>query len=128
MLIIDGGLHAPLDWKTKGSTPKDDGSQYYQNQLDCYCLMGEANGLEMADFAYLVYAWPEKVVGNAVPEDQLAFGIRFGLTPFKINTNKERAEETIIKGAECLRGMRPDPNPACEYCRYLENSNALKGE
>src|SRR3990167_9379561 len=31
-MLFVAPLCAPLDWKTKGSEPKDDGSQYYQTQ------------------------------------------------------------------------------------------------
>lgn len=131
ILLISGHLLAPFDWKTKGSEPKDDGSQYYQNQMDCYDLMvghqiKNTIGLETAGFAYLVYVWPEQIISDAIPSDQLAFGIRFSLTPFKIETSKARAEETIIKGAECLRGERPDPNPDCDHCVYVENLKELR--
>ena len=37
--LVDDGFYMPLDYKTRGSQLTSDPREYYQNQLDCYCLM-----------------------------------------------------------------------------------------
>ena len=54
--MVFNGKYVPLDYKTRGSEPKDgDSEKYYQTQLDSYALLLESNGYETAGFAYLVY-------------------------------------------------------------------------
>lgn len=112
--------YIPIDWKTKGKKPADDGSQYYQTQLDCYNLMLYASGYKVLDMGYLVYFYPEALLNGRVATD-----IRFGTNVYEIKCNVNRASEIIIKAAECLRGERPLGAADCEYCGYAENRNKL---
>jgi len=118
--LVDGDVYMPLDWKTKGSRPKDDGSQYYQTQLDCYNLMLAAQGLKVRNEGWLVYIYPEPVKSMDA-ETELIIDIPFAMLPFNIACDKERAKEIVIKAAECLRGVRPESSARCEHCMYLEN-------
>ncbi len=134
--IVDQDVYIPLDWKTKGSEPEDDGSQYYQTQMDCYNLMLAAQGHQVRNEAHLVYIFPtgahthmSKTTSDKVSE---AIGgsliVLFGMKPFRIECNKERARELVIKAAECLRGKRPESSYKCEHCLYLTAEDALTKE
>lgn len=132
--LVDGDVYLPLDWKTKGSEPEDDGAQYYQTQLDCYNLMLSAQGLKVRDEGWLVYVYPriaQTIDMHSVlkPLDLADFSksisVVFGLKPFLLKCNRERAHELIIKAAECLRGPRPAASLRCEHCRYLQLEDEL---
>lgn len=115
----DSTLHIPFDIKTKGYEPKTDGSEYYQNQLDCYSLLLSSNGMKAADFSYLAYYHPFNTNGFDVSQDVI--GIYFKVKVFKLETNPKRAKETILKALDCLSGPEPTETPGCEYCRYRGN-------
>lgn len=132
--LKDGDVFIPLDWKTKGSEPKDDGSQYYQTQLDCYNLMLEALGLQVRDEGWLVYIHPvfaslhcaDDMVSRPIqPANKNWIDVTFELTPFKLACSRERAKEIVYKAAECLRGPRPAPSDTCEMCAYGERRSLL---
>lgn len=118
--LVDNGFYIPLDAKTKGSEPKDDGSQYYQTQLDCYNLMLEAQGLRVRDEGWLVYIYPMTVAINNIPLEGNELNVVFGTKPFKLACSRERAKEIVIKAAECSRGPRPKAADTCEHCQYIE--------
>ncbi|MCX5657477.1 MAG: hypothetical protein NTZ48_04540, partial [Candidatus Omnitrophica bacterium] len=42
--LIEEGFYIPLDYKTRGYELKEGSENYYQVQLDCYCLMLESKG------------------------------------------------------------------------------------
>lgn len=108
--------YAPFDAKTKGSDPKDDGSQYYQTQMDIYSLFLESNGYKSAGFAYLVYFTP-----NTMKESNshsMALDTVFNVTPFKIPTSTDRAKEIIERACHLMRGERPKHSDTCEYCQF----------
>lgn len=121
--LIDGDIYIPLDWKTKGSQPKDDGSQYYQTQLDCYNLMLSASGYRVADEGYLVYIYPELCESSIKTAVQIS--VDFGVNIYRINCNTGRAKELVVWAAECLRGNRPDSSVDCEHCAYLRSEDGL---
>ena len=122
--LVDNGFYIPLDWKTKGSKPKDDGSQYYQTQLDCYNLMLEANNFPVRDEGWLVYIYPD---GAEVRRDcgTPVINVLFAMEPFKLVCSRDRAKEILLKAAECLRGPRPKSAHTCEHCQYLERVGLL---
>lgn len=133
--IVDGDVYIPLDWKTKGSCPEDDGSQYYQTQMDCYNLMLEFQGLTIRNEAHLVYIYPKQAVTHTKKNDEGVVTAQigslvtlFGMKPFRIECNKDRARELVIKAAECLRGFRPESSYKCEFCIYLTSEKALSKE
>lgn len=121
--LVSGKVYIPLDWKAKGSEPKDDGSQYYQTQLDCYNLMIEAMGKEVRDEGWLVYLYPAIAEDSARPN---LVNVTFALKPFKLTCSRERAKEIILRAAECLRGPRPEPAATCEHCNHIQNLKLLE--
>lgn len=123
--LVDGEFYIPLDWKTKGSQPKDDGSQYYQTQLDCYNLMLRDQDYRIKDEGYLVYFYPTE--GKTLSTNA-GLGFYFGVDIYKLQCSADRAKEIIIKAAECLRGNRPRPASSCEHCSYLRREDLLTKE
>lgn len=122
-LINENKEISPLDYKTKGSEPKDNGSQYYQTQLDCYDLMLRMNGYKTTGYAYLVYYWPEKAgASGLLPGMQL---FRFGVKCFQLNSSEKSAVEIIIKAKKILEGKIPEASENCEYCKYENQKKEL---
>lgn len=113
----EGGLlYCPFDYKTRGTEPKDDGSQYYGNQLDIYSLLLSANGLNVAGKGYLVYYWPFGLHDYDLVNDITS--INFKCQVFSLSVDSDRATEFILKAADCLEGPEPKQNPGCGYCSY----------
>ena len=118
--VKNGDIYIPVDWKTKGQKPKDDGSQYYQLQLDCYNLLLYATGLEILNIGYLVYLYP---VAVRFFERIIDFG--FDVDVYKLDCDIERAKKACIDAVNCLRGARPPVNLNCEYCLLVEKKKGL---
>ena len=112
--LLDGDCYIPLDYKTKGSSPKDgDSEKYYQTQLDAYSFLLNSNGYKTGDFAYLVYYYPDEVTKNGV--------VRFSVTPVKVETNLKRAEKTFRDAVGLLKGSMPKNDTGCEYCSWVSD-------
>lgn len=113
-LLVKDGAYVPFDYKTKGSPATlEDSIRYYQNQLDCYALLMEANKLGTAGFGYLLYFSPRDVAGNGQ--------IRFEVQPLKIPVNTERAKGVLRQAVKALQEPLPSSKPSCEYCAWLRN-------
>jgi hypothetical protein len=135
--LVDGDIYIPLDWKTKGSEPEDDGSQYYQLQMDCYNLMLEAQGMRVREEAHLVYIYPVNACSlPELPPEDVPEGVEyqnraivmFVLKPYQIKCNKENALQAMLEAADCLRGSRPAFNHGCEWCVHFKAIWALNNE
>jgi len=109
--LVEDNQYIPLDYKTRGSEIKEDPRKYYQNQLDCYCLMLDYSGFKAKGLAYLVYYWPEKVgeEGN----------VKFHVEPIKIETNIESAKNIVRDAVKLLSSDIPLPSLSCEYCNLI---------
>lgn len=108
--LVHDGYYIPLDYKTKGSAPtREDTEKYYQNQLDCYCFLLEANKRPTCSTGYIVYYYPEKVSSQGI--------IQFQVEPFRLETDPLRAKETLEEAIKCLKGPEPEKR-GCEYCTY----------
>jgi len=109
--LVKGDYYIPLDYKTKGSAPtQKDSEKYYQNQLDCYCLLLEFNKRPTCSLAYLVYYYPGAVQKNGL--------VQFKVEPIRIETDPFRAKETLKEAMKLLSGPLPEDGGACEYCQY----------
>lgn len=111
--LEDNGSYIPLDYKTRGSELSEDPRKYYQNQLDCYCLMLEHSGFKTKGLAYLLYYWPEEVREDGI--------VKFHVEPIKIETNIESAKDIIRKAVDTLSQPIPNSSPNCEYCTLVNN-------
>ncbi len=120
--VKDVEFYSPVDWKTKGQKPKDDGSQYYQGQLDCYSLMLSATGHKITNVGYLAYLYPLRVEEVAMARE---IKFTFGVDVYKLDCDIERAKKVCIDAATCLRGARPPINFNCEYCMLVEKKKQL---
>lgn len=116
LINTETGQHEPLDYKTKGSEPKDDGRQYYQTQLDCYTLMLESNRLKVSGKAHLIYFWPDEIA----EADGTVVSFKHAL--YTLDASPTRAKELIHKAAEILAMLTPPEQSAtCEYCTFHKN-------
>lgn len=120
-MLIDGEVLIPLDVKTKGSEPKDDGSQYYQTQMDCYNLIWKNAGYQVIEKAFLCYIYPAQVLDQG---DHI-ISIAFDTKVFELQCSMERAKDLIAQACQVLRGPRPDPSSTCEYCVWNAGMEAL---
>lgn len=111
-LLFDGSAYTPLDWKTRGDAPKEDGSRYYGHQVNIYALLLQENGMTPSGEAILSYHWPQSI-GTT--------GIQFGNQLFRLPATAEAAMELLERAVSILAGPRPGPNAKCEYCRYAES-------
>ena len=118
-LLVKGDRYIPFDYKTKGSpTTEADAIKYYQNQLDCYALLLDANRLPTAGFAYLLYYSPKSVGANGA--------VQFELQALKIPTDVERARATFRKAVALLKGQVPSAGSQCEHCNWLARFSTVK--
>ena len=116
--LTDSETYMPFDYKTKGSEPKDDGSQYYQLQMDLYTLMLDENGYPTNGKAYIAYFWPIRDgVRKLNTPDALDFA--FEVKVFEYECSITRAKETIAEAVKCLEGKRPPPNNDCDHCNFV---------
>lgn len=118
LLIDSDGFHYVFDFKTKGSEPKTDGAEYYQDQLNIYALMLEQNGFKMGKVGFLCYYYPTIVnISNSLGTE-----IVFSTKVCQLNVSAVDGRNTVIKAIELLAGPMPESGPECEYCQHL---NAL---
>lgn len=115
LLVEPNEEFSPYDTKTKGSEPKDDGTQYYQQQMDLYALMLRENGMAPSGKAYLCYWWPASVNGAAMTWKHALY---------QVTADPSRAVELLRKAVAILGGVRPPSNADCEYCAFA-NRRAL---
>lgn len=107
--------YVPLDYKTKGSAPRDGDSEiYYQTQLDCYGLFLKSNGYPIVDYALLLYYTP-----RLVKEE----GIVFDVHPVKVGIDTDRIKVLFEETVGVLRGEMPEASAECEYCNFVEDRN-----
>lgn len=108
--------YASLDWKSKGDKPKDDGSQYYQTQLDVYELMMKTEGWPTTGKGYLVYVWPEQW------DDYVTFGSQV----CELDASADRAMALIEQVVGVMEGeFIPQPSATCDLCRYVSARTAF---
>ena len=110
--LVDGKTYIPLDYKTRGSAPKDgDSEKYYQTQLDTYTLLLKENGYPTGDHAYLVYYYPDTHHKNN--------SVRFNIEPVRVRTDPARAMRLFTEAVKTLSGPVPESSDNCEYCAWL---------
>jgi len=117
-LLIDGDIHSPLDFKTKGSCPQTTGEEYYGHQMNCYDLMLQKNGMKTSGKAYLIYIYPKATIQPMDIEAVDDMNIAFGISVKVIDTSATNAEALIARAIKILKGKRPEPSVKCEYCNF----------
>ena len=113
--------YIPLDYKTKGSQPKTDGSEYYQGQLDCYILMLESNGFKTRRMGYLKYVWPVEVKPGTLMD------LEFDTATYPIKCDPDRAIAAVAEAVRVM-GLKEAPlaGAECEYCKYVFEQDNIK--
>ena len=113
--LEEDGKYFPLDYKTRGSAPREgDSEKYYGNQLDCYALLLEENGYPVGEFGYLIYYYPKEVKEKGA--------IIFDVEPVKLKIDTERARKTLSDAVKLLHGYIPSHHSECEYCIWGRNN------
>jgi len=107
---------SPFDTKTKGKEPANDGSEYYQSQLDLYALMLRENGMVPSGKGYLNYWYPVQFEGGSM---------QWRNKLYVLNVSAESGALWLAKAVDVLTGPRPDATPGCEYCKFV--SAHMKG-
>jgi len=113
LTINEDGGYAPVDGKSKGSTPKDDGAQYYQGQLDIYALILQENGLPPTGKGYLWYFWPVSIT-NGIGS------IGFDSTVYALRASADEARKTIEYAMQIIKGPQPNASDKCEHCKFSD--------
>ncbi len=118
--LVDDNYYIPLDYKTRGYTPKDGASEkYYGSQISCYNLLLKENGFKVRDYGYLVYYYPKSVRKDGL--------VQFNVKPIKIRADAETGRDTFERALKLLKGQEPKKYTGCEYCswnnEYLEESS-----
>ena len=107
--VVHQAAYIPLDYKTKGFTPKADAHKWNQHQLDIYTFLLEANGYKTAGHGYLVFYHPVRAHEGGM--------IQFEITPRKVLTDRQAALRLFERAVGLIRGPEPPAERDCEYCR-----------
>ncbi|MEM1535619.1 MAG: PD-(D/E)XK nuclease family protein [Candidatus Pacearchaeota archaeon] len=106
-------IYCPIDFKTRGFPTKEETSQLYQLQLDCYALLLKEQKYEPGEFAYLIYFFPEKFEKFNL--------IKFAVQVEKVEISHEKASKTLEEAVSLLlQSEIPEPGEKCDFCRYRE--------
>ncbi len=98
-----------LDYKTRGFPLKDTPS-YYTLQLECYTLLMQKNGFQTADYAFLLFYYPDKFTENGEA--------KFHNQLLKVAVEPAHAEETFAGAVSLLQNRKPRLNKDCHFCQY----------
>lgn len=108
--LLDDGCYVPLDYKTRGYPPKEEGSGIYQHQLDCYTLLLKENGYPVKNIAWLIYYYPASVGDKGL--------VTFTIEPTCLETSPDAARALLTDAVKCLKGPEPPIKENCEFCAY----------
>lgn len=109
--------YIPLDYKTRGSAPREgDSEKYYGNQLNCYALLLEENGYPVENFGYLIYYYPKQVEEGGK--------VIFDVKPVKLDIDPNRARKTLRDAIKLLNSSIPPFHSECEYCIWGRNNDS----
>lgn len=113
--LQDGKYYIPLDYKTRGSAPREgDSEKYYGNQLDCYALLLEENGYPVKGIGYLIYYYPKKVEEHGK--------VIFDVDVIELKIDPKGARKTLESAMKLLNGPIPPHHSECEYCIWGRNN------
>lgn len=111
--LFDGKNQIVIDFKTRGFALKEDSTEYYQNQLDCYALLMEKNGYKHPDFFYLIYFIPLEMKEHGEA--------KFDLQVKKMNVDSKRALKTFNSALKVLSRKRPAKHSECKFCAWADD-------
>lgn len=111
LLVAPDGKYVPFDFKTRGYPTKEDTHEHYRHQLDLYALLFKKNGMEPAEYGYLLFFWPESYeMGTA----------NFKTDLIKMDVSPSRGMSVLKKAYDIVTGPIPKAHQECEYCAYRE--------
>jgi hypothetical protein len=116
-LLMNCPGYSPLDGKSKGDEPKDDGSKYYQVQSNIYGLLLDRNGMPPSGLSYFAYFWPIDL-NNAEGRSGPVWDA--GCKVYTLECSPDKAVQTIGEAVAVLKGGQPDFNPDCTYCVFSQ--------
>lgn len=108
--LVDNGYYIPVDYKTRGFDVVEGGESFYQNQMNCYCFLLEANQLPQPHYAYLVYYIPKEIGDQSM--------VKFATTIKKVSTDSAKALEVFRAAVAALHGPMPASHTACQFCLW----------
>ena len=104
-----------IDFKTYGGSEiKEEKIEFYQNQLDCYALLFEKNGLRHPGYFYLVFFLPLEVKEHGE--------VKFDIQVKKVKVNSKKALNTFNKAIKVIKGRRPSKHSECEFCAWADDN------
>ena len=90
----------------------------YKRQLEIYQWLFRKNGFDVQNIGYFVYC--NGVKENVMFNNELKFNVK--LLPYK--GDDSWIDKTVKEIYKVLNSDDiPEPNPNCEYCRYVKKSN-----
>lgn len=112
VLVEDGGLMAPVDYKSHGTPWNRDPSEYYRDQLNLYSLLLYRNGFKVSPRGWICCYYPQEIA--------VSNGHQFSMPcqVFEIPVSPKAAQEQINAAAACLAGDLPAASINCEYCGW----------
>lgn len=109
LLVAPNGKMIPFDFKTRGYPTKEDTHEHYRHQLDLYALLFQKNGMEPAEYGYLLFFWPVSYeMGMASFRTEL----------IKMDVSPSRGLSLLKKAYDIITGPMPEAHQSCEYCAY----------
>lgn len=110
-VLVSGNKLIAFDFKTRGFPLKENSHSYYQDQLNIYTLLLQKNGFDTEDYGYLLFYYPDRIVGNGVTV--------FDTSLVKVPVSVSDAEN-LFRRAVALLNIDEPPAPAdgCGYCKY----------
>ena len=90
----------------------------YKRQLEIYQWLFRKNGFDVQNIGYFVYC--NGVKENVMFNNELKFNVK--LLPYK--GDDSWIDKTVKEIYKVLNSDEiPEPNPNCEYCRYVKKAN-----
>lgn len=120
-LMVDGGRYIPTDYKTRGYDVKAGGESFYQNQLNLYALLLQANNLPPADYAWLVYWIPKGIAPAKAADDgggNRNAWVKFVIDLKKVPTDTSAALKVFRDAIQLLEGPMPQSHSGCSFCSW----------
>jgi len=113
-LVGDNDMYTPVDHKTSSSDPRTkDTLEAYQNQLDSYAFLLEANSKKTSGVGHLIYFFPEH-------HDKLHEGFKFLIHIVTLKTNPAAAKKKFLEAVKVLEGVIPSPAEDCPFCGWYD--------
>lgn len=107
-ILVKGKKLIVLDYKTRGFPVKEDGHEYYIDQLALYTFLLQKNGYSTEDYAYLLFYHPTHIHENGA--------VDFQADLVRVDVDVVKAEAIVAGALSVLGGEEPGANEKCGYC------------